>query len=101
MILVGIANVLRTSNDDRYLFSLIGGIFMIVLGVASLNIGYHYIDINGDPAFHTLAQDGGEYLLYVFVAIIFGLVSLLYSFIKVYPYFTRLGKGKDVNAGFK
>jgi len=96
----GTSSIFKINGNDKYMFTVMAGVFFFVLAIGSLGLGKYYTDINGVLQFHSFAQDGNEYLIYVFMAVLMGLAALLYSFVGLYSYYKNLGKKIKTPKGF-
>lgn len=100
LFLCGTSSIFRINGNDKYLFTVMSGIFFLVLAIGAMGLGKYYVDAGGVLQFHAFASDGYEYLIYVFMAVIMGVAALLYSFVGLYTYYKNTVKGVKTPKGF-
>lgn len=98
---VGLFNIFTRDDSIRFLFSVISGIFYLILLVQSLNLTQDTYDTNlGIWVTNSMSANGFEFWVFGGLCFILGAISLLNVFILGVPLWNRLFRKGDIPKGF-
>lgn len=97
LFIIGFFNIFIKNDRDKFLFSLISGIFFFILMVQSLNIELITYDANtGTWVAYRIADHSLEFLVPMGVNFVMGSLSFINSIILLAPIWNKNFKKKDL-----
>jgi hypothetical protein len=97
LFIIGFFNIFLKRDNDKFLFSLISGIFFLILMIQSLNIELITYDSNlGTWVVYQMAANGYEYLFPMGISFIMSAISFINCFTLLPSIWNRNFKNSDL-----